>query len=349
MSARQKKIWVRIKVVILGMMMIFLSIDISAQKNFRIMFYNVENLFDAKDDPLKDDDEFLPDGKFHWTWWKYWEKLKNITRVITAVGGMQSPALVGLCEVENDSVIFDLTARSPLRAQKYNYIVTDSPDERGMDVALLYQRDQFKLLEKNEYRIHFSAPHTKPSRNILHAVGLLANGDTLDVFVCHFPSRSGGQLASEPARKDAARLLRNKTDSLFCTRQQASVVIMGDFNDHPNDKSLSCILEAQMLSDKPNERELYNLFYHRIKDTDFGTYKFQGQWEVLDQFIVSGNLLLANSSVSVKNNEATIFNADFLLEEDKRGEKRPYRTHMGPVYKGGFSDHLPIFIDLKIK
>ena len=349
MSIHQKIFRISDKAVVLGVMMIFLSINISAQKNFRIMFYNVENLFDAKDDPLKDDDEFLPDGKFHWTGWKYWEKLKNITRVITAVGGMQSPALVGLCEVENDSVIFDLTAKSPLRAQKYNYIVTDSPDERGMDVALLYQRDQFKLLEKNEYRIHFSAPHTKPSRNILHAVGLLANGDTLDVFVCHFPSRSGGQLASEPARKDAALLLRNKTDSLFCTRQQARIVIMGDFNDHPNDKSLSCILEAQMLSDKPNERGLYNLFYHRMKETDFGTYKFQGQWEVLDQFIVSGNLLLPNSSVSVKNNEATIFNADFLLEEDKRGEKRPYRTHMGPVYKGGFSDHLPIFIDLKIK
>lgn len=349
MGNRPKFFRKSVEVAVVSLTMIFLSIGISAQENFRVMFYNVENLFDTKDDPLKDDDEFLPDGKFRWTGRKYWKKLKNITRVITAVGGMHSPALVGLCEVENDSVVFDLTARSPLRAQKYDYIVTDSPDERGIDVALLYQRDQFKLLEKNEYRISFSDPATGPSRNILHAVGQLVNGDTLDVFVCHFPSRSGGQLASEPARKDAALLLRNKTDSLFCCRGQAHIVIMGDFNDHPNDKSLSCVLEAQMLSDEPNESELYNLFYHRIKETDFGTYKFRGQWEVLDQFIVSGNLLSKNASVFLKNNEATVFKADFLLEEDKKGEKRPYRTYMGPVYKGGFSDHLPVFIDLIIK
>lgn len=338
-----------VETVVLSVLMILLSVRSSAQENFRILFYNVENLFDTLDDPAKNDEDFLPEGKRRWTGWKYREKLKNIARVITAVGGMQSPALVGLCEVENNKVIFDLTTKSPLRAQCYDYIVTDSPDKRGMDVALLYQRHRFNLLEKNEYRIHFSKPAARPSRNILHAVGQLVNGDTLDVFVCHFPSRSGGRLASEQARGDAAALLRNKTDSLFRLRGKAYIVIMGDFNDQPDDKSLSRVLGAQKVSNPITEKGLYNLFYHRMKEIDFGTYKFQGHWEVLDQFIVSGNVLSTTSSVSLKNNEATVFNADFLLEEDKNGKKRPYRTYMGPVYKGGFSDHLPIYIDLRIK
>src|SRR5690554_4500288 len=135
------------------------------------MFYNVENLFDTIDNPLKNDDDFLPDGFMRWTSWKYWEKLRNITRVITAVGEMNSPALVGLCEVENDSVLFDLTRRSPLRAQAYEYIISDSPDERGINVALLYQRHQFKLVDKEEYQIGFTRPQDRPTRNILHAAG----------------------------------------------------------------------------------------------------------------------------------------------------------------------------------
>lgn len=318
-----------------------------AQQDFRIMFYNVENLFDTKNDSLTIDEDFLPEGVMRWTPWKYREKLKNITRVITAVGGMQSPALVGLCEIENDSVIFDLTRWSPLRAQQYEYIVTNSRDERGIDVALLYQRHQFNLLERNEYEIVFSRP-TKPTRNILHAVGRVLNHDTLDVFVCHFPSRSGGQLMTEQARLDAAALLRRKVDSLFILRQNANIVIMGDFNDHPTDKSLSETLNARAVTEPLQERALYNLFLHRTGERDFGTYKFQGIWEILDQFIVSGNLA-GNNSISLKNGEATVFTADFLMEPDERfGGKRPYRTNLGPRYIGGFSDHLPVYLDLTI-
>ena len=162
------------------------------------MYKRQENLFDTVDDPLKDDDEFLPEGTMKWKPWRYWEKLRNITRVITAVGGMYSPALVGLCEVENDSVLFDLTRRSPLRAQGYEYVITSSPDERGVDVALLYQRHQFRLLEKNEHEVLFSDKRLRPTRNILHVAGKTVTGDTLDLFVCHWPSRRGGQRESEP-------------------------------------------------------------------------------------------------------------------------------------------------------
>lgn len=323
---------------------------IVSQNLFRVMFYNVENLFDTKDDSLKNDNDFLPDGFMRWTPWKYWEKLRNITRVITAAGGMQSPALIGLCEVENDSVIFDLTRRSPLRAQEYAYLITDSPDDRGIDVALLYQRHQFRLLESREYEIQFSGRNPRPTRNILHAVGNLINGDTLDVFVCHFPSRSDGQRETEPLRVAAAALLREKTDSLFRVREDAHMLIMGDFNDHPDNKSLSRTLQAKRVAAKTDKKGLYNLFYHRMKEADFGSYKYRGRWEVLDQFVVSGNMLMRSNAITVDDNNAHIFKADFLLEEDTRYYgKKPYRTNLGPRYLGGFSDHLPIYMDLTIR
>jgi endonuclease/exonuclease/phosphatase family metal-dependent hydrolase len=317
------------------------------QNDLRIMFYNVENLFDTKDDSLKNDDEFLPEGFMQWTSWKYWEKLRNITRVITAVGGMQSPALVGLCEVENDSVLFDLTKRSPLRVQEYEYVITHSPDERGIDVALLYQRHQFRLLEAREYEIVFSDKGRRPTRNLLHAVGEIMNGDTLDLFVCHFPSRSDGQQETEPARIDAATLLRAKTDSLRALREHANIVIMGDFNDHPDNKSLRQTLKAGSAQGAIRRDELYNLFYHESPAEDYGTYKYQGRWEVLDQMIVSGNLLMKESTLQVKKGKAEIFTAPFLLTEDDRYYgRKPHRTSQGPRHIGGFSDHLPIYTDL---
>ncbi len=335
--------------LILCFSLFFCTRGIVAQNDFRIMFYNVENLFDTHDDPLKEDDDFLPDGFMRWTPWKYWEKLRNITRVITAVGGMQSPAVVGLCEIENDSVLFDLTKRSPLRAQEYEYIITDSPDERGIDVALLYQRHQFKPLQTSEYEIKFIRRNIRPTRNILHVTGEVLNGDTLDLFVCHFPSRSGGQRETEPARMETAALLKNKADSLFTLRENARIIIMGDFNDHPDNKSLSQILGARSIQAPLQRDQLYNLFHHHAKNPETGTYKYQGKWEILDQFIVSGNILTEENSIHVKNNTAHIFDADFLLEEDERYYgRKPYRTSAGPRYIGGFSDHLPIYMDLSV-
>lgn len=335
--------------VIIGFLLIIHTTGVVAQNDFRIMFYNVENLFDIHDDPEKEDDDFLPDGFMRWTPWKYWEKLRNIGRVITAVGGMQSPALIGLCEVENDSVLFDLTKRSPLRAQEYDYIISNSPDDRGIDVALLYQRHQFKPLQTNEYEIKFKHKKARPTRNILHVTGEVLNGNILDLFVCHFPSRSGGQRESEPARIETATLLRNKVDSLFAIRENVHIIIMGDFNDYPTNKSISRILGARNIHSPLKKEQLYNLFLHRIKEPDFGSYKYQGKWDLLDQFIVSGNLLIKGNTIQVKNNEAHIFKADFLLEDDgKYYGKKPYRTNLGPRYIGGFSDHLPIYMDLTL-
>lgn len=353
--------------VFFGFFFIVCTTGVFSRDGFRVMFYNVENLFDTKDDPLKNDDDFLPDGFMRWTPRKYREKLRDITRVITAVGEMQSPALVGLCEVENDSVLLDLTRESPLRAQEYKYIITRSPDERGINVALLYQRHQFKLLEFNEYEIRFNRPDQRPTRNILHAVGELVNGDTLDVLVCHFPSRSGGERETEPARIQSATLLKEKTDSIISVRTRPYCIIMGDFNDPPGSRSLLGTLQAnrpwgqngrKVLEEHevPEKREtpcrvnaLYNLFFDYAEERERGTYKYQGRWEVIDQFIVSGSLLTEENSVHVKGLKAYIFDADFLLEnDDKYYGKKPFRTSSGPRYLGGFSDHLPVYMDLTI-
>lgn len=335
--------------VIFNFLLIIHTTGVVGQHDFRIMFYNVENLFDTHDNPQKEDDDFLPNGFMRWSSWKYWEKLRNITRVITAVGGMQSPALVGLCEVENDSVLYDLTKRSPLRAQQYEYFITNSPDERGINVALLYQRHQFKPVQTCQYEIKFSHRNTRPTRNFLHVAGEVLNNDTLDVFVCHFPSRSGGQRETEPVRLETAAFLRSKADSLLLVRENAHIIIMGDFNDHPNNKSLSEILDAKSIESPIFKNQLYNLFRHHLKKSGFGTYKYQGKWEILDQFIVTGNLLMKEHNIHLKESGAEIFNAGFLLENDKRYYgKKPYRTNVGPRYLGGFSDHLPIYMDLNI-
>ena len=324
---------------------------VHSQDELRVMFYNVENLFDTKDDPVKDDDDFLPDGLMRWVPWKYWEKLKNITRVITAVGEMQPPFLIGLCEVENDSVIYDLTKRSPLRNQDYNYIITDSPDKRGMDVALLYQSHQFKLLDKAEYEVKFSEKRRRPTRNILHAVGSVITGDTIDIFVCHLPSRSEGIKETETARIESVILLKSKVDSLFLIRENTNILIMGDFNDEPDNKSLEQVLKAAPISITDiNTNRLYNMFYNYKDNPEFGSYKYMGKWGVIDNFIVSGNMLSKDNSIYIKDIEAKIYKQDFLLEEDNKyyGYK-PYRTNYGPRYNGGFSDHLPIYLDLILK
>lgn len=203
---------------------------------FRIVSYNVENLFDSRHDTLKNDYEFLPDATRHWNYSKYRKKLDNIARVIIATGGWTPPALVALCEVENDSVMRDLTRYSALREADYRYVMTQSPDERGIDVALLYQRNLFKLLSYQSLPVDKPRKNSRPTRDILHVSGLLLNRDTLDVLVAHFPSRSGGARESEPYRLLAARKVKHAIDSLYTIRQHPQIVLLGDFNDYPENK-----------------------------------------------------------------------------------------------------------------
>jgi predicted extracellular nuclease len=309
------------------------------------MFYNVENLFDVVDEPNKQDDEFTPEGSRHWNNYRYYKKLNNLAKVITSAGEWETPVLIGMCEVENDKVVKDLTCYSLLKKMDYRYVITESGDARGIDVALLYQRDRFKYLYHNCIRIFFPENPQKKTRDILHVTGEIITGDTLDVFVCHFPSRRGGEFESEPDRMYAASVVRDKADSLTTFRSNANILIMGDFNDEPSNKSMSETLRAKW-NGKSDKGELYNLFLPVEAKSRIGSFKFRDQWNFLDQIIVSGNLLKSDHSFHVLPETAAIFQANFLLTDDVTyGGERPKKTFHGYKYEGGYSDHLPVFVD----
>jgi predicted extracellular nuclease len=316
---------------------LFLPIRTEAQESFRVMFWNTENLFDTQDDPKKNDNEFLPDATRHWTFFRYRDKLKNLAKGIIASGDEYVPDLVGLCEVENDSCIHDLVRRSPLREAGYRYVMTHSPDHRGIDVALLYQRGSFRLLQHQSVRIPHEQVKREPTRDILHVVGRVVSGDTLDVMVCHMPSRSGGQWETEPYRMFTAKILRQVVDSVMNVRTNPYLIIMGDFNDYPTNRSLKETLCG--------DGKLTNLMQGKKE----GTYRFRGEWGMLDQFLVSENLLKKEGSIRTSWDKAQILRYPFLLEEDEKyGGEKPFRTYNGMKYQAGFSDHLPIALDLWI-
>lgn len=316
---------------------------------FRIMFYNAENLFDTFDDSLKTDEEFLPDGDKHWTKEKYYKKLSNVGKVITAVGGWEPPDVIGLCEIENRYVLDGLTKFSLLKNFKYRIIHEESPDQRGIDVGLLYLQDKFTPIYFRAIPIVFPDDSRK-TRDILYVKGKTTKNDTLHIFVNHWPSRWGGQVNSESKRVYVAGVLRNVVDSIFETNLNANIIITGDFNDEPEDISISENLKAIKEYDNIKNGELYNLSYYLQKTKGQGSHKYQGNWGMLDQFIVSGNLLTKNGRIYTSTDDVHVFNADFLLEKDEANMgSMPFRTYIGFKYNGGFSDHLPVFLDLKKK
>ena len=312
------------------------SVSVHAQESFRVMFWNVENLFDTKDNPRKNDNEFLPDAHRRWTPFRYRDKLNKIAKTLIACGDGQVPSLVGLCEVENDSCLYDLTRRTPLREAGYRYVITDSPDQRGIDVALLYREGEFRPVGRRDIRIPHKQVKRGPTRDILHVAGRVASGDTLDVMVCHMPSRSGGQAKSEPYRMYTAQVLCRAVDSVRQVRKHPHVLVMGDFNDYPTDKSMRMLCK---------QGGLQNLMAGR-KD---GTYLYRGEWGILDQFLVSESLLKRKNRIRTSPDNVQVMRPDFLLEKNVRtGMRRPFRTYNGMKYIGGYSDHLPVLLDLLV-
>ncbi len=319
--------------------------------SFKVMSYNVENLFDTQDDSLKNDNEFLPTAVRHWDYYKYRKKLDNLAKVIMAVGEEEIPALVALCEVENDSVLYHLTRYSALREADYRYLITESKDERGIDVALLYQRHLFKPIAQHAYQVAPTSRQLSPTRDILHVSGLLINNDTLDLFVCHFPSRSRGTKLTEPYRKRAAEIVKAASDSILSHRQRGQVLIIGDLNDYPQSPSIKSVLKATALDagDIIHPTSLYHLLADKCKSKSFGSYKYQGRWQLLDHIIVSGTLLQPTSPLHTHNDWADVCRLPFLLTTDERhGGLQPFRTYYGMKYLGGYSDHLPVFTTFRL-
>ncbi|MHB9056635.1 MAG: endonuclease/exonuclease/phosphatase family protein [Paludibacteraceae bacterium] len=310
-------------------------------KNFKIVSYNVENYFDVVNDSLTSDEEYLPDGIRAWNNAKYTSKQSHIAKVIAAIGGWDPPAIVGLCEIESEKAMRDLTQFSSLKGLGYKYIHHESTDPRGVDVAMMYQPEKFKPIHDEILRIQ-----SFKTRDILYVSGKIGDEDTLNIFVCHFPSRLGGELESEEHRVTVAEVLRHKVDSIFNTFQNPNIVIMGDFNDYPYNSSIVNVLKATTPPENILPKELYNLAFV-LQNKGKGSHKFAGEWGMLDQMIVSGNLMNPHNKVSTIPEDMHVFDVDFLLERDEAflGMK-PFRTYNGMRYQGGFSDHLPVILDL---
>lgn len=293
---------------------------LSAQGSVTIISYNVENLFDNQHDSLKNDSSFLPDGDYHWTYHKYQTKLDRIAQVIVNIAGWDSAPLVGLCEVENARCLHDLCYR--LRRFHYKYVHYESADERGIDVALLYDSTKVQVLHSRPLFVDLNGDVT---RDILYVSALINKADTLHTLVCHLPSQLGGSVESEDKRFAAKRVIQQQVDSILSIQHHAYVVVMGDMNSNP----------------KNDIRGMTNLMMN-WDGVDYGTQKHQGTWSFLDQFYVSTSLC---SQAAVR-----IFSPEWLLEEDvKYLGFRPKRTFIGFRYHAGYSDHLPIVLRLDMQ
>lgn len=311
------------------------------------MFYNVENLFDIKNDSLTNDDEFTPEGERHWTNNRLNRKLINTSKVILNASGWKAPTIIAICEVENRYVLDRLRKETPLNSISYKIIHKESPDFRGIDVAMLYNPEEFYPLAYDYYPLSNKKEEIINSREILYVTGILGGTDTLHIFVNHWPSRYSGIMETRELRNGAASLLREKIDLLFAANRNPKIVVLGDFNDQPNDESMAKYLQAKTVSNTFLNTALYNLSAEWL-NAENGTLKYQSQWFVFDQVIVSGGILNAKKGIYTKPEWASICTLPFLFEQDEKyGGKKPARTYVGYKYNGGFSDHFPVLLKLQ--
>ncbi|NLJ07249.1 MAG: endonuclease [Sphingobacteriales bacterium] len=322
---------------------------VSDRNGLIVMFYNVENLFDTINDPLTNDEEFLPEGANKWNSYRYYDKLQKLSKAMIAVGGWSPPELIGLEEIENQRVLEDLIRLTPLKNAGYEIIHKESPDYRGIDVALLYRKKFFKPIYYEFIQVKNVSDTSFRTREILFAKGIVNKKDTLHIFVNHWPSRRGGQTESEGNRQLAAKKLKEKVDSVFEKTPEAYIIIGGDFNDEPSNISISQTLGARLDSNDIKASGLYNLFgYSEAKGK--GSYKFRLEWDQIDQIIVSSAFFNDKGNLFISKSGGKIFSEDWLMEEDTKYQgKKPWRTYNDTHYNGGYSDHLPVFTEILIK
>ena len=313
------------------------------RKNMTVVFYNVENLFDTENEPGKSDGEFTPEGEKKWDQQRYGKKLADIAKVLTSVNETELPEIIGLCEVENRSVLEDLIETGKLASREYKIVHHESPDFRGIDCALLYRPDEFKVLHHQPIKISFKNEPDYKTRDILYVKGRTVNREKLHIFVNHWPSRIGGTEKSEPNRVQVATILKEKIDSISQTSSNAKIIVMGDMNDEPDNKSLQQILGAK----KPAEEtaQLRNLMFPADENGE-GSYNYRGNWNMLDNLVVSKNLL-DEKGFQVTNKQGYIFQKEWMEYKNRNGGVSPNRTYGGPNYYGGISDHFPVYFKLQ--
>ncbi|HPE77957.1 MAG TPA: hypothetical protein PLC80_17820 [Draconibacterium sp.] len=335
-------------IVMLGSVLIavvvnsFKEVGYSKKRNITVVFYNVENLFDTKNTPGGNDAEFTPEGKNEWTQERYQKKVEDISKVLASVNKKELPELIGLCEIENREVLNDLVKTKFLLAGNYKIEQFESPDFRGIDCALLYRPDEFKVIKSSPVKVVFDDDLTFTTRDILYVKGETNNGEEFHIFVNHWPSRIGGLEQTEPKRIAVAKLLKSKIDSVQNVNPDANILVMGDMNDEPSNKSLSEILQAK--SPEVKNVAFVNLMYP-IHNNKQGSYNYRGNWNMLDNIVVSSNLL-DKKGFQCKEMQGFVFHEKWMEYENK-GEMSPNRTYGGPNYYGGVSDHFPVYVLLK--
>lgn len=313
-----------------------------------VMFYNVENLFDTENDPNVNDEEFLPDGLRRWNPFRFNKKIMQIAKVFVNTGNWDPPAFIGLCEIENRYVLEKLVSVPALKNWDYQIIHKDSPDERGIDVAALYRPDIFYPLAYSCFPPVPEGENVPSTREILYVMGVVGGIDTVHIFVNHWPSRYGGLMETRPLRQKAAARVGTEVKRLQTIYNDPRIIITGDFNDQPDDISMTRYLGAS-LHYGTEPAGLYNLSFV-WQQNGKGTLKHQSLWNVFDQFVVSGSLLNKGSRIFILEEDAVIMDAAFLLTTDERYlGKKLFRTYEGYRYTGGYSDHLPIILNLRKK
>ena len=312
-----------------------------------IAFYNVENLFDTLDDPLTSDDDRTPMGKDKWTDDIYQKKLKNIAKVIADIGSDltgSSPSIIGLCEIENRGVLEDLINTNSLKKENYDIIHYDSPDERGVDVAMLFKKNRFKPSSSKTYPLFLKRKDQSIdyTRDHLLVSGYLDN-EQIHFIINHWPSRSGGQMKSEPNRILAGKLNKKIIDSILRSNPKANIINMGDFNDNPKDKSIKPILNSVYKKSKMKNNQLYNPM-EELFQKGYGSYKYRGKWDMIDQFFLSKNLVENKKGLFFL--KAAVFNKKYLINPQGKYEGYPFKSFAGGKFLNGYSDHFPIFLYL---
>ena len=319
------------RLIILVSLAFFVHISAVGQ-SLTMVELNCENLFDYRDDEGKQDEDYLPEATRSWTKKRYWRKQNHIAQTLLSCADKGIPDLIALCEVENDSTLNDLCHRSLLRNAGYEYLMTNSPDVRGIDVALLYSPFTFAPIYHRSIRVE-PIEGMRPTRDILYVCGQTISGDTLHVFVVHMPSRFGGERYSRPFRQAAADRLCQSIDSILTVTSEPKILIAGDFNDGADSEVLQQIYE----------HGICNLTKEASAPDDVhGTYRYQGEWERIDH-------ILGTPNIYNKVESAMIHAPHFLLEEEKHyGGKKPFRTYNGMRYQPGYSDHLPLVVRIAL-
>jgi len=322
--------------------------DYNATKIATIVSWNVENLFDTIDAPDIIDEEFLPSSDLNWNTEKYFQKLKNLDYVLSNINTNELPELIALQEVENLEVLKDLIKQDGLSKAKYGIVHQESPDMRGIDVALLYRSDAFVVMGTEMLRVKIELEPDFKTRDIMYVFGKL-NGDKIHIFINHWSSRRGGEMESEPKRMASAILARKKIDEIQKADKNAKIILLGDFNDTPLNSSIKMGLQAgnNLVPEKPGS--LYNLMYDLALNGK-GSHSYNGKWNMLDNIVVSYPLLWAKDGFSVNfSTTGLFFDEKTVFLNNKTGFWQPNRTFSGNRYYAGFSDHLPVFVQLKTK